>query len=48
MTRCTTDDGRLTMPQVWHKLPKGELKRVKIGPLPFSRRNFLITDIHYY
>ena len=25
-TRRTTDDGRRTTPQVWHKLPTGEIK----------------------
>ena len=25
-TRRTIDDGRRTMPMVWHKLPTGELK----------------------
>ena len=25
-TRRTTNDGRRTMPRVWHKLPTGELK----------------------
>ena len=25
-TRHTTNDGRQTMPWVWHKLPTGELK----------------------
>ena len=25
-TRRTTDDGRQTMPRVWHKLPTGERK----------------------
>ena len=27
-TRRTTDDGRRTTPQVWHKLPTGELKKL--------------------
>ena len=26
--RRTTDDGRRTTPQVWHKLPTGELKMI--------------------
>ena len=26
--RRTTDDGRRTTPQVWHKLPTGELKKL--------------------
>ena len=28
-TRRTIHDGRRTTPQVWHKLPKGELKMPK-------------------
>ena len=29
-TQRTMDDGRLTTPRVWHKLPTGELKRFQV------------------
>ena len=29
--RRTTDDGRRTTPWVWHKLPTGELKSLKMN-----------------
>ena len=41
-TRRTTHDGRQTTPQVWHKLPTGELK---ITEMP---HDFSIPDIWYH
>ena len=40
--RRTTDDGRRTTPQVWHKLPTGELKR---NIYEWSQLNFNIHTV---
>ena len=53
-TRRTMDDGRQTMPWVWHKLPTGELKQNKKIAQLFNRKykkkckNNVITMLYHY